>query len=102
MNVSLVFRDSKITYGGLTAFAEYLVNDPDLYAIEFAGGERAMRVGKPYKSGQQQVRGVTVVQYDSLSGNWTNPWDAYEGRYYSKRVYDGQVVHMRGRICWVL
>ena len=106
-NVSSVFRDSKI-YGGLLAFAEYLVNDPDLYAIESAG-ELAMRVRKQYKPGQQQVKGVTVVQFDSRSGNWTNPKDAYEGRYYSKRVYDGPVDRMlenmgrrRGDIWWVL
>ena len=108
MNVSLLFRDSKITYGGLTAFAEYLVNDPDLYAIDFVGGE-ALRVWKPYKPGQQQVKGVTVVQYDSRSENWTNPWDAYEGCYYSKRVYDGPIDPMlenmgrrRGVVWWVL
>ena len=107
-NVSSVFRDSKITYGGLLPFAEYLVNDPDLYAIDFVGGE-ALRVWKPYKPGQQQVKGVTVVQFDSRSGNWTNPWDAYEGRYYSKCVYDGAVDRMlenmgrrRGDVWWVL
>ena len=68
----------------LLDFAEYLVNDPDLYAIEFAGGKLAKRVWKPYKPGQKQAKRVTVVQFDSRSGNWTNPWDAYEDRYYIK------------------
>ena len=97
MNVTSVFRDSKITYGDLLDFAEYLVNDPDLYAIEFAG--LATRVWKPYKPGQNSAKGVTLVQFDSQ--NWTNPKDAYEGRYYSKRVYDGPVSRMRGDIYWV-
>ena len=108
IDVTSVFRDSKVEYGDLLAFVEYLVNDPDLYAIHFVGGE-ALRVWMRYKPGQQQVKGVTVVQYDSRSENWTNPWDAYEGCYYSKRVYDGPVDRMlenmgrrRGDIWWVL
>ena len=84
MKVTSVFRDSKITYGELLDFAEYLVNDPDLYAIEFAGGKLAKRVWKRYKPGQKQAKRVSVVQFDSRSGNWTNPWDAYEDRYYIK------------------
>ena len=103
MNVSSVFRDSGLRNGSILAFIGYLIFlDPDLSAIEFAGGKLAKRVWKPYEPGQKQAKRVTVVQFDSRSGNWTNPKDAYEGRYYSKRVYDGQVVHMRGRICWVL
>ena len=103
MNVSSVFRDSGLRHGSILAFIGYLIFlDPDLYAIEFAGGKLAKRVWKRYKPGQKQAKRVSVVQFDSRSGNWTNPKDAYEGRYYSKRVYDGQVVHMRGRICWVL
>ena len=103
MNVSSVFRDSGLRHGSILAFIGYLIFlDPDLYAIEFAGGKLAKRVWKPYEPGQKQAKRVTLVKFDSRSGNWTNPKDAYEGRYYSKRVYDGQVVHMRGRICWVL
>ena len=108
IDVTSVFRDSKVEYGDLLDFVEYLVNDPDLYAIHFVGGE-ALRVWMRYKPGQQQVKGVTVVQFDSRSGNWTNPWDAYEGRYYSKCVYDGAVDRMlenmgrrRGDVWWVL
>ena len=101
-NVSSVFRDSRLKHPSLMAFTEYLVNDPDLHAVEFPYGESAARVWKAYKAGQNGAEGVTVVQFDSRSGNWTNPKDAYEGRYYSKRVYDGPWVHMRGKICWML
>ena len=101
-NVSSVFRDGGLKHPSLMAFTEYLVNDPDLHAVEFPYGESAARVWKAYKAGQNGAEGVTVVQFDSRSGNWTNPKDAYEGRYYSKRVYDGPWVHMRGKICWML
>ena len=85
MNVSSVFRDSGLRHGSILAFIGYLIFlDPDLYAIEFAGGKLAKRVWKRYKPGQKQAKRVSVVQFDSRSGNWTNPWDAYEDRYYIK------------------
>ena len=72
-------------HGSILAFIGYLIFlDPDLYAIEFAGGKLAKRVWKRYKPGQKQAKRVSVVQFDSRSGNWTNPWDAYEDRYYIK------------------
>ena len=110
MNVPSVFRDSGLRHGSILAFIGYLIFlDPDLYAIEFAGGKLAKRVWKPYEPGQKQAKRVTLVKFDSRSGNWTNPWDAYEGRYYSKCVYDGPVDRMlenmgrrRGDVWWVL
>ena len=85
MNVPSVFRDSGLRHGSILAFIGYLIFlDPDLYAIEFAGGKLAKRVWKRYKPGQKQAKRVSVVQFDSRSGNWTNPWDAYEDRYYIK------------------
>ena len=88
MNVSSVFRDSGLRHGSILAFIGYLIFlDPDLYAIEFAGGKLAKRVWKRYKPGQKQAKRVSVVQFDSRSGNWTNPWDAYEDRYYICLLY---------------
>ena len=85
MNVSSVFRDSGLRNGSILAFIGYLIFlDPDLSAIEFAGGKLAKRVWKPYEPGQKQAKRVTLVKFDSRSGNWTNPWDAYEDRYYIK------------------
>jgi len=94
-NVSLVFRDGGLKHPSLLAFVGYLVNDPDLYAIEFAGGEAA-RVWTPYKPGRNSAKEVTVVRFDSQDGNWTNPKDAYEGRYYTK-ARDGC-----GKLRWML
>jgi hypothetical protein len=66
MNVSSVFRDSGLRNGSILAFIGYLIFlDPDLSAIEFAGGKLAKRVWKPYEPGQKQAKRVTLVKFDS-------------------------------------
>lgn len=73
MNVSRVFRNGKLRGSSLLAFAEYLVTDPDLYAISATHHSSSAKWEKtPYKPGQVRASGVTVVSFDSRSGNWTN------------------------------
>lgn len=73
INVSRVFRNDKLKGKSLLTFAEYLVNDPDLYAISATHHSSSAKWEKtPYKPGQVRASGVTVVRFDSRSGNWTN------------------------------
>jgi hypothetical protein len=96
MNVSDVFRDGTLTDRSLLRFTEYLVTDPDLYAIEAKGSSKidvdvspesmapwdwarvprtatvaAKRVG-PYKAGTKRASGVTLARFDFRLGKWTN------------------------------
>ena len=96
MNVSVVFRNGTLTDRSLLLFTEYLVTDPDLYAIEAKGSSKvdvdispesmapwdwayvprtatvtAKRVG-PYKAGTKRASGVTLARYDFQLGKWTN------------------------------
>ena len=97
MNVSVVFRDGTLTDRSLLLFTEYLVTDPDLYAIEARGSSKidvdvedpesmapwdwayvprsatviAKRVG-PYKAGTKRASGVTLARYSFQLGKWTN------------------------------
>ena len=73
INVSRVFRNDKLKGKSLLAFAEYLVIDPDLYAISATDYSSSANWEKtPYKPGLKRASGVTVVRFDSRSGNWTN------------------------------
>ena len=96
MKVSAVFRDGKLKKKTYLAFAEYLITDPDLYAIEAKTSYKlaehvdpesmapwdweqvhrietvtAKRVG-PYKEGTKRASGVTLARFDSQLGKWTN------------------------------
>ena len=96
MNVSDVFRGGTLKDRSLLFFTEYLVTDPDLYAIEAKGSSKidvevspesmapwdwayvprtatvtAKRVG-PYKAGTKRASGVTLARFDSQLGKWTN------------------------------
>ena len=99
MNVSVVFRNGTLTDRSLLLFTEYLVTDPDLYAIE---AKRSSKIDVPldvdpesmapwdwaevdrkeivtakrertrYKPGQKRASGVTLARYDFQLGKWTN------------------------------
>ena len=84
LKLSSIYRNN-YTNSSLLAFVEYLVNDPDLYAIEVTGvdygtnscGERststsAKRERTPYKPGTKRAAGVTLLRFDSQLGKWTN------------------------------
>ena len=97
MNVSDVFRDGTLTDPSLLRFAEYLVTDPDLYAIEAKTSYKlaedvdpesmapwdweqvdrietvtAKRERTRYKLGQKRASGITLAQYNFQLGKWTN------------------------------
>ena len=95
MNVTSVFRNGKLKQKTYLAFAEYLITDPDLYAIEAKTSYKlaeavdpesmapwdwelvhrietvtAKREWTPYKPGQKRASGVTLAEYSV--GKWTN------------------------------
>ena len=95
LKLSSMYRN-KYKNSSLLAFVEYLVNDPDLYAIEAKTSYKlaehvdpesmapwdweqvhrietvtAKRVG-PYKEGTKRASGVTLARFDSQLGKWTN------------------------------
>ena len=97
MNVSDIFRDGKLKKDTYLAFTEYLITDPDLYAIEAKGSSKidvdlspesmapwdwayvprsatvtAKRERTRYKPGQKRASGVTLARYNFRSGKWTN------------------------------
>jgi len=97
MNVSDVFRDGTLTDPSLLRFAEYLITDPDLYAIEAKTSYKlaedvdpesmapwdweevarkevvtAKRERTRYKPGQKRASGVTLARFNSRLGKWAN------------------------------
>ena len=97
MNVTSVFRDGKLKQKTYLTFAEYLITDPDLSAIEAKTSYKlaeavnpesmapwdweqvhrietvtAKRERTPYKPGQKRASGVTLARYNFQSGKWTN------------------------------
>jgi len=97
MNVTWVFRDSKLKKKTYLAFAEYLITDPDLYAIEAKTSYKLAEDVRPesmapwdweevarkevitakrermrYKPGQKRASGVTLARFNSRLGKWAN------------------------------
>ena len=96
LKLSSIYRN-KYKNSSLLAFVEYLVNDPDLYAIEAKTSYKlaedvdpesmapwdweqvarkevvtAKPVRTQYKQGQKRASGVTLARFDSRLGKWTN------------------------------
>ena len=95
LKLSSIYRN-KYKNSSLLAFVEYLVNDPDLYAIETKLSSKlpeginpksmarwdwarvnrketvsAKRVG-PYTAGTKRASAVTLARFNFHSGKWTN------------------------------
>jgi len=96
MSVYSLFRNGELKESSLVDFAEYLVNEPDLYAIEAKESSKidlsseeiqsmapwdlqyyrteivtAKKRAGPYRPGTNLASEVTVVRFDSKLENWT-------------------------------